>query len=569
MDALDLATAVGRTTADDSPTKYKSQTLPTIGTPRLPSVELQGSMRTASRVDLQSEELKKVLGMGQQLESTLVDISQKQFAKAEDNNALIAAKDSATGNINKDVYDKSLAYRMVIADGRVHQAITTNAPAITQSMAAFIAQGADADPTKGEKPVTLQDANAHFDTLVHSMMVDEHGQPIDYGDPHANATLYRSINNLRTSTLQTAADTIKAQMQDKAMTSITTVAMGEMSTGSLTAVEDAVHKSAALGIDMDKAKTFILHSVLDAAMQGKDESVVQKALQSMQGDGKTSTWNPTERGTLLTAYSTMHSQFEEQRLRDAERKSATNLGNMLPSVLEGSLRMTPDTIRSLIAKGPNNGGISAQDAGQLMSLQNTVDAKKQSDANAARSQIEFGWAAQNHQFSLQEHARTVSEHNAQDQFQSVQAKFFSGRMTQQQAISGLDGMFKSGSMDNKAYVAARQFLMAVPSPAQLVAKTDAEQFQFKLNQILGEMDKYVAQRKPGALSPEAWAARRNETTGMFYNELYATSDPSRALTRSLNHVNTSSKWVDNVVASAQRLTPKLSKMQQLQQNMPH
>lgn len=561
MPAVNLSTAPGRQTTTETPTRYKSETIPTDARlQRAPQVDIAPSMRNAERPASQADEVRKVLGLSDEAMSNLVDLKQAQFAKSEEQNALVAARDSATGNVNKDVYDRSLAYRMVIADGRVNKAVANAAPNILQSVQTYINQGADADPTKGEMPVTMDDVNRHIDDLVKPLMLDEKGQPIDYGDPHANATLYRAINQLRVQALQSAANQIKQQEQDKAMTAISQVAMGDLSQGKTTAIEEAVHKAAALGIDPALAKKSVLHTVLDAAIQGKDESILQKALTSLQGDGKTSTWNAEERGVLLTNYTTLHNQFEAERLRDAERKSAENMGNLLPDIMSGKSRMTPDTIRALIAKGPANGGITAQDAEHLMSLQNTVDSKKM-------QQVQFAWSQQQHAWALQEHAYALAQRRASEQMVAVQARFFSGQMTQPQAIASVDQLYRTGQMNNKAYVAARQFLMAMPSPSKLVAQHDGEQFEFSLRDELHRIDQAVAKRTRGYWSPEQWGSVRNNASATFYRQLYATGDPGESLRAALRVAGLKDKWTDSVVQNAHAKTPKLTPFQKSQMTL--
>lgn len=555
---LDLSTTIGRQTATETLTRFRSETIPTDDRrTRAPSVDFTPTMRNAERPASQADAIRKVLGMAGELQTNLVDLKQTQFAEDEKANALIAAEDSATGNVNKDVYDRSLAYRMVIADGRVHKALATAAPAIAQDITSYVNQHADADPTKGEMPLTLDDVNARFDDHIKALLMDKDGKPIDYGDPHANATLYRAAAQLRGQVMQNAANAIKQQEQDKAMTSISTIATGDLMSGSTTAVEDAIHKAAALGITPDLAKKTMLHTVLNTAMQGKDESVIQKALTSLQSDGKTATWNPEERGVLLQNYSTLHNQFEAERKRDREEASSQNMGKMLPDIMSGNLRITPDAMRVAIAKGPANGGITAEHAEHLMSLQNSVDAKRQSEEANARSRASFA-------ISMQDHAEVVAQRRAHEQFTSIQAGFFTGSMTQPQAIAGLDSMYKQGKLDDKTFVAARQFLMQVPSPSKLVQQHDAVQYERSLKEDLVAVDRWVVARKKGFDTPEQWTVRRGEAAAIFYRTLYSTGDPTAALTGAMQHINAPKPMIEQRVQSASRLTPKLTDFQRTQ-----
>lgn len=563
--ALDLSSVQGKQTTTETLTRFKSETVPTDDRRAVaPRADLPVSMRNAARPASQADEVRKILGMTNELGSTIVDYKEAQFAKAEEQNALIAARDSATGNVNKDVYDRSRAYRIVIADGRVHQRIAEAVPQITQDISTFIAAHADADPTKGEVPVSLEDVNARFDDHVKGLLLDKDGKPIDYGDPEANATLYRSINQLRVQVLQNAADTIKQQEQDKALTSIGSIASSELAKGSTTAIEDAIHKAGALGISPDAAKKAMLQTVLSTALDTKDESLLQRALVSLRADGKTSTWNPEERAVLTQNYNTLHNQFEAERTREAEKASATNLGNMLPDIISGKLRLTPDTLRALIAKGPQNGGITAQDAEHAMSLQNTVDARKRADEDAARSRIQFGWAQQNHVWAMQEHARTMANIRAQERFTSIQADFFSGRMTPAQAVAAVDAQFKRGDLDGKAYVAARQFFQQVPSGSKLLSMTDGQQYAFKLNEELTRMGRMSAARAKGYWPPEVWGNAQKEAQATFYRTLYSTSDPQAALTASLKTLRLKDSYIQGVVGAASASAFKSAKLTTMQ-----
>jgi hypothetical protein len=530
MAGVDLAQVQGRQTTTDRITNNRPTTIPLDNRlDRMPNVQVTASMRDAARGDGQVQAVQHFLGMLDETKSSMVDLSNRQFADSEKKNAELAAQDSANGTPNADLMQRSDAYRMVIADGRVHRAILDKQATIGQQLTDFLVAGANADPTKGEHPPTLEDANAKFDELIKDVMLDKDGKPIDYGDPQANVTLYRAVAKLREGAMQNAADMIAQQEKSKAMDSIGSMAITEIQAGHPGAVESALQRATSLGIDMKTAKTNIRAAVLDAAIQSKDESIIQKVLFSTQADGKTPTWSAPEKVELQQAYTTFHNQWEHERQVDTEKKGNENMGRMLPLIMSGKLRMTPDMITDLINKGADHGGVNADQAQQLFSMQNAVDAKRQNEVSQARGNIQWAW-------SQSEHAHTLQQREAERQVLATKAMFLSGEINQPQAIAKLDSAYKSHDIGDEEYVATRSALMQMPSGKALINKTNAGNHFDLLNENLAQADSMVRRGGPNALSPQQWAVNRRKAQADFYSALISTGDPSSALQAALGNV---------------------------------
>jgi hypothetical protein len=521
MASQDLSQAQGRQTVTDrtvgniQPSKLALQD---------PAPQLTLSMRDANRGTPEADAVRQALGLIDEAKSNMIDLSQKQFQQSELKNAQVASRDFATGKVDPNALKTSEAYRMVIADGRVHQALTMNANAIHQGVMEALNAGATADPTKGEHPFTLDDANAKFDEMIKPLLLDKDGKPIDYGDPHANVTLYQSVAKLRANVLQQAADTIKTQEQQKAMDAIGNMAITDLSSGKSTAIEDGIAKAKALGIDPTVAKKTLMHSVLDSAMQTKDASLINKVLFSTQSDGSTPTWNPQEKGELMQAYTTFSHQWEAEKRIENERKSNENMGRMFPDILSGKVRLTADAIQALIAKGPENGGISPDQATNLFQMQNAVDSRKQTEIQIARGNQQWAWAQQ-------EHAQAAQAKSATNAVIATKAMFYSGQLTPEQAISQLDTQYRTHQLDDHTYLSTREALMTLPTGKVLVSRSGAQAHLDVLNESFGQAEKWIG--RPGYPSQQQWLATKRQAQAAFYTSLATSNDPDSALANAL------------------------------------
>ncbi|RVU03489.1 hypothetical protein EOE18_15310 [Novosphingobium umbonatum] len=552
MPSVNLAQATGRNTAEELKTKFKSETIPTNDRlAQAPKVDTAFSMRNAERPDSQANEIRKVLGMLGDTQTTLAQNSMLKHEASERAAAVQAAGDLVSGNVNAEVSKRSQAYREVIADGRVLQKAQVEFPKWDESVNKLVLAGANADPTKGEHGVTLEDVNAHIDTLAKAMLVDDRGQPIDYGDAHANATLYKAVEKKRGQLLQTATLQIKEQMETKAVAANVAVATLEISeTKNPAAFSNAIAKGTALGIAPEKTKKALAEGALANALATKDASILQIAGSAMDTDGKTPLFDPATRAFLQERYQSLHHTFDlEQREKD-ERLAHQNMGNIYTEVLAGKRTLSPTDIHDLAVKGPSAGGIRFEDQEMLAGLVHRTEEWKLQRLNEARQavqqhrqDVQWGWA-------VQAHNKQEAEQRVRDQSFKTLATYFSGQKTPGQLTKELTLDYNRGLLTPEAYSSSINVIKQIPSPAKLVSQNGAQQHLDALNEDLRNMDAVSRQRKPGYWSPEQWATKRPQVITTFFQTLAVTGDANLALTSSLETMNLSSKYAQSRARTA-------------------
>ena len=554
---VDLAQVPGRTTAADRLTNNRTTVLPGQREDRVAPVQITANMANAQRGS-DVEQVRQTLGIVDQGIDGLVDIAAKTFAKKETANAELAAQDQATGHPNGQLMKRSDAYRMVIADGRVSQVLAQLTIQTRQNVSDALAQHADADPTKGEQPFGLDDANRVVDDIFHGALVGEDGRAIDFGDPAANAKLYRGLAQVREDVMAKAADIIKHQEQAKALRAITT-SVGADAANGVNSVEDNLAKARALGIDTEEARNQFVRQLDATAMLTEDASLLQRALESKQANGAPS-FSPSQRATLLERYHTLDDYFARKHEQDAEKHSANTIGEAFVAIQAGHLRVTPDYVQGLI----DSHQIRAQDGHQLFAAQEHQDDLAFQKVQRARSDQEFAWAqasnarsAQSFAWSQQEHAFTVRRQQAAIESEAIMARAYSSGMGPGETLAKLNAAYAAKKIDDVTYNAAREMARGIPDDGDMTAKYGGTQHFILLNASFKRTADLAARHTPGYMTPLAAQRVISAATVTFYDSLRRGLGPDAAMKAAYRNMGiTDEKYLQQQTLTADANTRK-------------
>jgi len=548
---VDLAQVPGRTTAADRLTNNRTTVLPSQREDHVPAVQLTANMANAQRGS-DVDQVRRALGIFDDAVGALVDINVAKHGESEKKNAQLAAQDQAIGKPNDQLMKRSDAYRMVIADGRVNQTLAQLTIQARQNVSDALAQHADADPTKGEHPFGLDDANQLVEQLFRGALVDPDGKPIDYGDPAANAKLYRGLAQVREDVMAKAADIIKQQEQTKALRSLS-VSVGADAANGVVSVEENIARAKALGIDPTVARGEFMKQIMATAELTENPEIIQKAAGSQREDG-TPTWSAQERATLLEFYHTKRDYFEAKHDKEARDRSATNIGEAMVQVQSGHLRVTPDYVQTLI----DTHQIRAEDAHQLFAVQEHQDELARQKVMQARQDQEFRWAqasnarsAAQFAWSQQEHAFTLRRQQAITQSEALMARAYSSGMGPGQALAQLNAAYAARKIDDSTYNAAREMARGIPDDGDMIAKYGAASHFLKLKEALDNTMTNASRHKPGYFTPQGAQEIVNRATVTFYDTLRQGKGRDEALRRAYHTLNIhNDRFIQQQVLSA-------------------
>lgn len=526
--ALDLSTIRGRTDAQDQRFTRTDSILPTRRVQQAPEVQVDANIRNGERGDPQVQELRQTLGLVDQAQTSLVNVQQAQQAQAERQNAQIAAGDSVNGTVNQDLWQKSEAYRQVIANGRADAAAATAEAEARTSALSLVAQGATAnptDPSNTQKVVGLSDVNDAIEKTFRSHLLDSQGAPVDFGDPSANVRMYAKLQQAREHILGVAAENIQAQEQGKAMASVGNTMQAELASGDGSSIERGIATMSKLGIPIQQAKNTALHAAIDTAITSKDVTALDKALASTREDG-TPTWSTEERNTLLNARHTYAVQFEDDHRREVERTSMATLGDLAVQVASGKARVTPDMVTSLV----NSGQLGHEYQEQALGIQFKLDQEAQQKSL---------WSGQRsiQNLELARGGLELKQAQARDLGERIVGEGIAQGKTGPQIQGDLMKSFgSSGGIDSRTFFAGYGLAKGADTDTSLVASWHAEDHIAQMKAALQDMN---TQRQTNARlghkvpSDDEFAQTRAKAFTTFLSLLRKGSDPDEAMQTSL------------------------------------
>lgn len=535
---VDLSAVQGRSTAtEDIATRRRGQLIPSDPNEALPHVQQTISLRDANIGSGNADAVRKALGMGQDLQTSFLNY---QGAKDEQQNLADASQgvaDQTNGTVDPVKQAKSTAYSVAIGTGYARAALVQMQTDLPDKLNAALAQSRSANPTQGQAPMTVQDADHMVTDVVKPYLMDANGKPVDYGHPEANAYLYEGVAKLRAQLLAQAQKTIHAQETDKAASSVEDGMKLNVMSGQPPDIEGAMKQYSALGMDPKVAKGRLMDTLVDTAMTVKDASVLSVAATSRRPDG-TPSWSPQEQTQLLESYHRLSDQFRVEHDKTSRDASAMVVADTYIKMANG-WTPSPDDIKGLMAQ-PN--GLRPEDVPQLMALKDRVDERKWQDIQHARSNQEFSW-------SQQEHAHTMTKWQASENAGHFMAQVYSSNVGPGDAMRELNKAYLAGQFDDETHGLLVREIKGIPTDGGIVKRAGGEDHEVILNDAIQSIRRAVPQN-PAAQAQFGKDISDAQTT--FYRGLRAGDVPKAALANALTIFRQPQATIDSWVGRAEK-----------------
>lgn len=511
----DVSKLGGRTTAQARITNNRDAILPTRRLDQAPDLRNREEMRNARRGDGELDAIRRTLGLVDDAKDAFIERSNREFEVKAAEDAGKGRADAAMGTVDEKKMATSDAYRTAISMSRARKKAAEIEMILKPEIEDLLARGADADPTKGEQPVDLEDVNDLIERRFRSLVLDDQGKPIDFGDPAANMEVYSSLERMRPELLTRSQEIIRAQESDKVIRGFgdeleTTV----LRDGSVD-VESFMARLPP-GVDRNKARAALLDSVVNAATQAEDPDVLLRAANSRRADG-TPTWTPQQEGRL---------RDEAQRVEGlADRKlqetSQETLGSLSVEVRSGK-RLDPSKVSQLIADKK----LRPQDAELAFAIQERVEDERWEDVQRARQNISWNQSQADRARNLrEERADTVG---AQAGAALLRAKIASGEVSAGAAMREATTLFATGSITLKTYEFLADEAKKIPTNDKAVKTAGAAAYETELNRFIRLVDRNRRDGKPGRASVDEFNLNTAKAREAFYSALRRGEEPASA-----------------------------------------
>jgi hypothetical protein len=511
----DLAKLGGRTTAQGRITNNRDAILPTRRLDQAPDLRNREDMRNASRGSGEVDAVRRTLGLAEDALGTYADRRTKEEAVQAREDAGQGRADAAMGTVDEKKAKASLAYSTAISMTRARRKAAEIELILKPEIEDLLSKGADADPTKGEQPVDLEDVNELIESRFRSLVLDEDGKPIDFGDPAANMEVYSALEKMRPELLARSQEIIRAQEAEKVIRGFG----DELETAVLrdgTVDVEGFMGRLPPGVDRNKARAALLDSVVNAAMQAEDPDVLLSAANSRRPDG-TPTWTPQQEGRL---------RDEAQRVealadRKLQETSQETLGTLSVQVRSGR-KLDPSQVSELIAQKK----LRPQDAELAFAIQERVEDERWEDVQRARSNISWNQSQVDRARRLRdERTETVG---AQAGSAMLRAKMAAGDVSPGRALQEASQLFAAGSISLKTFEFLSDEAKKIPTNDKAVKTAGAASYETELNRFVRMVDRARQDGKPGRASVDEFNLNAAKAKEAFYTALRRGEEPVNA-----------------------------------------
>lgn len=518
---INLAEAGNRRPAQGRVTNNRDTVIPTRRLVEAPQLRNREDMRNARRDDGEVDAVRRALGM---VSDAAGDFGQAYNAQAKETAIKDAAQgraDEAMGQVDESKAAKSTAYRTAIAMSRARKRVAEVEMILKPEVEDLLSRGADADPTRGEQPVDLEDVNELIEARFRSLVIDEKtGKPIDFGDPAANLEVYGALETLRPKLLTGAQEIIRQQEAEKVVRGFSDELETVVLRGGEANIEDFMSRLPP-GVDRNKARSALLEALVNGAEQAEDPSVILKAADSRRADG-TPSWTPQQEGHLRDTARRLGEELDRKRETEAKERSAATLGELSVQVRSGR-RLSPLMVQELIS----NGRLRPEDAELAFAVQERVDDEAREQVMQRRSDISWAQSQADRARSLRESSDTAN----MAEVQGLRAAMIRGDLAPAQAHREATKLFATGRISIKTYDFLVDEAKKLPTNEKAVKDAGAEVYEARLRRIIGTSRTNVG--KPGKLSEGQFNLYSNTAQVTFYRELRQGAEPQVALVKAL------------------------------------
>ncbi|MFN3573627.1 MAG: hypothetical protein ACK4TR_08880 [Phenylobacterium sp.] len=510
MAERNLASLGTRATAQGRITNNRDAVLPTRRMTEAPELRNRLQMRDAFRADPEVDAVRRALGMVNDAVEGLSAVQNEEFIARERSNAGQASADAAMDRVDEEKMATSTAYRTAIAMSRARRKAAEVEMILKPEIAEFLSSRVDADPTKGEAPADLEDVNELIERRFRSLLLDEQGNPIDFGDPAANLEVYGALERMRPALLNAAQETIRAQEADRVIRGFADELELQAAKEGRIDVESFMGRLPP-GVDRNKARAALLESAVNAAEQLEDPDLLVALADSRRADG-TGSWTPQQEGQLRDAARRVEAIIERNR---AERSQET-LGELSVQLRMGK-RLNPAEVAEMISTGR----LRPQDAELAFSIQERIDDDAWEDLQRARTVSSW----------TQPSGGGMTTGGSAAAMQ-LRADIIGGNLTPGQAHRMAGELYAQGAINLKTYESLADEARKIPTNAKAVQNAGAAIYE---QQLIRSFNRTARQRagQPGYASVETFNLRRATAMQAFYSALRQGAEGPEAYARAL------------------------------------
>lgn len=502
---------------------------------RLAPAKVASDMRNAYRPD-SADDVRRALGMVNDTAEKFVQLDSARREVADRADAATAVQDEALGRVEEEALpSRSTAYRAAISWSRVRRRAAETEVAVIPEVEALLARGANADPTRGEEVIDLEDVNKLLDDRFRALLVGPDGRPVDFGDPSANTFLYDKLNDVRMRVNSRAAEIIQQQEQQKVLLGLSDEVELDAKDGGLE-VEPYISRAAALGIDPGTAKEAFRAAAINGARAAENPEVLLTLADSRRPDG-TPSWNPAEENQLREAYATLHARVEADRDREALERSQATVGRLEIEVREGR-RLNTTQVRELVARGE----LRPEDADTAFAIQDRYDDNAYQQLQRQRANISWQQSQADRARSLSRDRRGEAEDSAA---RSLRIRILSGDLSGAAATRSVRQAFASGALSVSAYDRLLQEARQVPQDGNIAERRGARTEEGSLHRTIRQG--YGLAGTPGHVSRSQWSGKADASLETFYTRLRQGETPSRALADAYSEMGVSTPVIGRAV----------------------
>lgn len=516
MAATDLARVPRRETRQKRAGSFRGAYLPEADR-QLAAVKVAADLRNAFRPD-GADEVRRSLGMVNEVADAYVRLDGQRAEERAHAEAAQAAQDEALGRVVEgELPTRSTAYRTAISWSRVRKRAAELEVAVTPEVEALLAQGANADPTRGDEVVDLEDVNTLLDDRFKALLLDGEGKPVDFGDAAANTYLYDRLNTVRTRINARAAEIIQQQEEQKVLLGLSDEVELDAKEGDLN-VETYVSRAVTLGIAPGVAKETFLTAAVNGARVGENPEVLLTLADSRREDG-TPSWAPAEENQLREAYFTLNTRLEAEREQEAQERSQATVGRLEIEVRQG-LKLNPERVRALIASGD----LQPEDADVAFAIQDRFDDNQYQQVQRARADIAWRQSQADRAQSLARARRAEAEESVA---RNLRIRILSGELSGPAATRAVRHEFGARRLTVASYERLLQEARQVPLDANLAERAGAQSEERTLRRAVDRGFNYAG--TPGHASVARWTNNSERALETFYDRLRQGERPLVAL----------------------------------------
>ncbi|MFN3582777.1 hypothetical protein [Phenylobacterium sp.] len=512
-----LATLGGRTTAQSRITNNRDAVLPTRRLDQAPELRNRMQMRDGFRADGEVDAVRRVLGMVDSAVDKYADYDNQRFLKRERENAGQAVADEAMGKADEQKMSTSTAYRTAIAMSRARKRAAEVELMLKPEIEDLLSRGADADPTRGEQPVDLEDVNELIERRFRSVLLDDEGRPVDFGDPAANMEAYSQLERLRPQLLNSAQEIIRAQEAEKVIRGFGDELELQAAKEGRIDVESFMGRLPP-GVDRNKARAALLDSAVNAAEQLEDPDLLLSVANSRRADG-TPTWTPQQEGRLRDEARRIE-QVREQR---EEERSKETLG-LLSVELRSGKKLDPSRVSQLISEGK----LRPEDAELAFAIQERIEDNAWEDLQRSRANVRWGWEVADRAQAQRERAIGTAGSAAAMQ---LKADIVGGNVTPSEAHRRAAQLFAAGKINLKTFEHLADEARKIPTNAKAVQNAGAAIWEQQLIRDLTRSGRLAG--KPGHASVAKYNLLAATVKEAFYRGLRQGMEGEEAYARAL------------------------------------